>query len=127
MSPRSLPPAILASTVALAVVAGPLAVSAYARDGGNGDNSANSGNGSFLSGTDLPPKSPIEDDEDKDEKDPKGPKGPRDPKGPKGPDEELEGSYEGELITTLTLEMNRARQAEITQEIMEVVAGAEAI
>ena len=33
----------------------------------------------------------------------------------------------GELITTLTLEMNRARQAEITQEIMEVVAGAEAI
>lgn len=33
----------------------------------------------------------------------------------------------GELITTLTLQMNRARQAEITQEIMEVVAGAEAI
>ncbi|MBJ7469955.1 MAG: ATP synthase F1 subunit gamma [Solirubrobacteraceae bacterium] len=33
----------------------------------------------------------------------------------------------GELITSLTLEMNRARQAEITQEIMEVVAGAEAI
>ena len=33
----------------------------------------------------------------------------------------------GELITTLTLAMNRARQAEITQEIMEVVAGAEAI
>ena len=33
----------------------------------------------------------------------------------------------GELITTLTLEMNRARQAEITQEIMEVVAGAEAL
>ena len=27
----------------------------------------------------------------------------------------------------LTLEMNRARQAEITQEIMEVVAGAEAL
>jgi F-type H+-transporting ATPase subunit gamma len=32
----------------------------------------------------------------------------------------------GELIDDLTLEMNRARQAEITQEIMEVVAGAEA-
>jgi F-type H+-transporting ATPase subunit gamma len=27
----------------------------------------------------------------------------------------------------LTLEMNRARQAEITQEIMEVVAGAEGL
>jgi F-type H+-transporting ATPase subunit gamma len=33
----------------------------------------------------------------------------------------------GELIETLTLQMNRARQAEITQEIMEVVAGAEAL
>lgn len=33
----------------------------------------------------------------------------------------------GELITSLTLEMNRARQAEITQEIMEVVAGAEGV
>lgn len=33
----------------------------------------------------------------------------------------------GELITGLTLEMNRARQAEITQEIMEVVAGAEGL
>jgi F-type H+-transporting ATPase subunit gamma len=32
-----------------------------------------------------------------------------------------------ELIDGLTLEMNRARQAEITQEIMEVVAGAEAL
>ena len=31
----------------------------------------------------------------------------------------------GTLIEDLTLEMNRARQAEITQEIMEVVAGAE--
>jgi F-type H+-transporting ATPase subunit gamma len=30
----------------------------------------------------------------------------------------------GELIDDLTLEMNRARQAEITQEILEVVAGA---
>jgi len=33
----------------------------------------------------------------------------------------------GELIEDLTLEMNRARQAEITQEIMEVVAGAEGV
>ncbi|MBV9804726.1 MAG: ATP synthase F1 subunit gamma [Solirubrobacterales bacterium] len=33
----------------------------------------------------------------------------------------------GELIQTLTLEMNRARQAEITQEILEVVAGAEGL
>jgi F-type H+-transporting ATPase subunit gamma len=33
----------------------------------------------------------------------------------------------GELIDTLTLHMNRARQAEITQEILEVVAGAEAL
>ena len=33
----------------------------------------------------------------------------------------------GEVIDDLTLEMNRARQAEITQEIMEVVAGAESL
>jgi F-type H+-transporting ATPase subunit gamma len=33
----------------------------------------------------------------------------------------------GDLIEGLTLQMNRARQAEITQEIMEVVAGAEAL
>lgn len=32
-----------------------------------------------------------------------------------------------EVIDDLTLEMNRARQAEITQEIMEVVAGAESL
>ncbi|HMK63396.1 MAG TPA: ATP synthase F1 subunit gamma [Acidimicrobiales bacterium] len=32
-----------------------------------------------------------------------------------------------ELIDELTLQMNRARQAEITQEIMEVVAGAEGL
>jgi F-type H+-transporting ATPase subunit gamma len=31
------------------------------------------------------------------------------------------------IIEDLTLEMNRARQAEITQEIMEVVAGANAL
>jgi F-type H+-transporting ATPase subunit gamma len=33
----------------------------------------------------------------------------------------------GELIDDLTLEMNRARQAEITQQIMEIVAGAESL
>ncbi len=32
-----------------------------------------------------------------------------------------------ELVDDLTLQMNRARQAEITQEIMEVVAGAEGV
>ena len=32
-----------------------------------------------------------------------------------------------DMIGTLTLEMNRARQAEITQEILEVVAGADAL
>jgi F-type H+-transporting ATPase subunit gamma len=33
----------------------------------------------------------------------------------------------GDMIDDLTLEMNRKRQAEITQEIMEVVAGAEGL
>ena len=33
----------------------------------------------------------------------------------------------GDLIDSLTLSMNRARQAEITQEILEVVGGAEAL
>jgi F-type H+-transporting ATPase subunit gamma len=33
----------------------------------------------------------------------------------------------GEILTEYTLQMNRARQAEITQEIMEVVAGAEGL
>ena len=33
----------------------------------------------------------------------------------------------GDLISSYTLEMNRQRQAEITQEIMEVVAGAEGL
>jgi F-type H+-transporting ATPase subunit gamma len=36
-------------------------------------------------------------------------------------------SNAGELIASLTLAMNRARQAEITQEILEVVAGADAL
>jgi F-type H+-transporting ATPase subunit gamma len=38
-----------------------------------------------------------------------------------------ESDNAGEIITGLTLQMNRARQAEITQEIMEVVAGAEGL
>lgn len=33
----------------------------------------------------------------------------------------------GELIDNLTLSLNRARQAEITQEILEIVAGADAL
>ena len=33
----------------------------------------------------------------------------------------------GELIDSLTLAMNRARQAAITQEILEVVGGADAL
>ncbi len=33
----------------------------------------------------------------------------------------------GELMDSLTLDLNRARQAEITQEILEVVAGADAL
>ncbi len=36
-------------------------------------------------------------------------------------------SNAGDLIDSLTLAMNRARQAEITQEILEVVAGADAL
>lgn len=36
-------------------------------------------------------------------------------------------SNAGELIDRLTLDMNRARQAEITQEILEVVSGADAL
>jgi F-type H+-transporting ATPase subunit gamma len=36
-------------------------------------------------------------------------------------------SNAGDLIGSLTLAMNRARQAEITQEILEVVAGADAL
>ena len=33
----------------------------------------------------------------------------------------------GELIDTYTLQMNRARQAQITQEILEIIAGADAL
>jgi F-type H+-transporting ATPase subunit gamma len=33
----------------------------------------------------------------------------------------------GSPVLSLTLQMNRARQAEMTQEILEVVAGAEAL
>jgi F-type H+-transporting ATPase subunit gamma len=33
----------------------------------------------------------------------------------------------GEILTDYTLQMNRARQAEITKEILEVVAGAEGL
>jgi F-type H+-transporting ATPase subunit gamma len=33
----------------------------------------------------------------------------------------------GEMISTLTLSLNRARQAAITKEIAEIVSGAEAL
>jgi F-type H+-transporting ATPase subunit gamma len=33
----------------------------------------------------------------------------------------------GEIIDTLTLQFNRARQAVITQEITEIVSGSEAL
>jgi len=33
----------------------------------------------------------------------------------------------GKMISTLTLNLNRARQAAITKEILEVVSGAEAL
>jgi F-type H+-transporting ATPase subunit gamma len=33
----------------------------------------------------------------------------------------------GDIIKDLTLQLNRERQADITQEIMEVVAGAESL
>src|SRR5688500_11409501 len=103
MPRRSLLPALLASTVAIAVAAGPLSASAYGDD--NGGNGSNSGSGYSPWNTGLPPKSPIQDDT-KDPKDPKDPKGPRNPDGPKGPQQgpgdELDGSYDGEVVTTLT-------------------------
>ena len=33
----------------------------------------------------------------------------------------------GEMIGSLTLQMNRARQAAITKELMEIIGGAEAL
>jgi F-type H+-transporting ATPase subunit gamma len=33
----------------------------------------------------------------------------------------------GEMIASLTLQMNRARQAAITKELMEIIGGAEAL
>jgi F-type H+-transporting ATPase subunit gamma len=33
----------------------------------------------------------------------------------------------GDMISSLTLEMNRARQAQITRELMDIVGGAEAL
>lgn len=40
---------------------------------------------------------------------------------------QLSAQNAGELIDTLTLNMNRIRQAEITKEIIEVVSGAAAL
>jgi hypothetical protein len=93
MSPRPLSAAILASTVALSVAAGP----AYAA-GGNGG--APGGDGAQVPGGSLPPKSPQEPQGPKGPKDgPKGPKG--DPKGPdKDPEDEMDGAYTGEVVVT---------------------------
>ena len=33
----------------------------------------------------------------------------------------------GDMIASLTLQMNRARQAQITKELIEIISGAEAI
>jgi F-type H+-transporting ATPase subunit gamma len=33
----------------------------------------------------------------------------------------------GDMISALTLQMNRARQAQITKELIEIISGAEAI
>jgi len=94
MSARSMPPAIVATTVALAVAAGPLAAAAYGDDGnGNGNNS---GTGYSAWGSGQPPKDPVNDDPKGPKNDPKGPKGPQ-----QGPGDELDGSYDGEVITTL--------------------------
>ena len=42
------------------------------------------------------------------------------------PDQPLQKRVE-DLISRLTLEMNRARQAQITKELMDIVGGAEAL
>jgi imidazole glycerol phosphate synthase subunit HisF len=36
-------------------------------------------------------------------------------------------SYVGDLINSLTLQYNRKRQAQITTELIEIIAGAEAL
>lgn len=92
MSRRQLPFAIVASTVALAVAAGPLGAVSYAAGGGGGGQ--------------LPPKTPQDSGwGDQPTKDPQGPKGPKggknDPKDPdQGPKDELDGAYNGEVVHT---------------------------
>ena len=91
MFPRSLPPAILASTVALAVVAGPLVASAYAAADGGG----NAGNSDGSAGPGRTRRTRTARRARRDRRRPKGPKGPQ-----QGPDDELDGSYDGELVST---------------------------
>ena len=101
MSARSMPPAIVATTVALAVAAGPLAAAAYGDDGnGNGNN----GTGYSTWGTGQPTKDPVKDDPKGPKNDPKGPKGPQ-----QGPGDELDGSYDGAVVTT---QLDTSKQAD---------------
>lgn len=89
MSPRSLSPAIVASTLALAVAVGPLAVAAHGAD---------------KDGQHTPDQLQNDSSGPKNPKDPKGPQGPKGPHGPQGdhqgPDDELDGSYDGAVIST---------------------------
>ena len=100
MSPRSMPPAIVASTVALAVAAGPLAAAAYGDDG----NGNNGGTGYSAWGTGQPTKDPGQGRPEGPEGRPQGPEGPQ-----QGPGDELDGSYDGEVITT---EPDMSKQAD---------------
>ena len=115
MSPRSMPPAIVATTVALAVTAGPLAVAAHGDDNGPGD--------SFTWSNGQPPKDPGKDDP----KGPKGPKDPKDPKGPKGdpkgPGDELDGVYSGAFVTTQLDTSNKPTAQPVTAYEMPFPCG----
>ena len=91
MSPRSMPPAIVASTVALAVAAGPLAAAAYGDDGEREQR----GQRLLRLGHRPAAQGPGQGR-------PEGPQGdPKDAQGPhQGPGDELDGSYDGAVVTT---------------------------
>ena len=40
---------------------------------------------------------------------------------------QIVGIYENDMIDKLTLNYNRARQADITKELIEIISGAEAV
>jgi hypothetical protein len=94
MSHLRTPQAIVVSTLALALAAGPLGASAYGKAGGGGSDSHTA----FSQNGHLPPKAP------QDTKHHDGPKGPKsDDQDPEqDPDEELDGSYDGALVHTTT-------------------------